>query len=442
MSGVFGFIGSGSAPAEVMTGLQNLSHRGQESWGIVSTMRGGSFLEVRQLGSVFQSVLPARLNFGMAAIGHVRYPTTGETTERNSQPIVGSFRKERIAVTHNGHIPRYRQLMEEFGSLFQTDIDTEVILHMIARSQGTDMIEKIYNTLTVLGRQSAFSMIILHNGNLIAARDPFGFRPLSIARRGEEDESSWAIASETCAFHGNLKWIGDVEPGQMTIFNGEDVAMRTFAEPNPHPCIVECLDYASPASTVFSVNSYEFRERIGQKLAQLETEKADVVVPIPRAAIPAASGFHHATGIPFKMAIVAIGEIGRIFVISTEKDRYSQAERKFQINGELLRGKEVFLIDSLLVRGSTALVLIPKLREAGATKVHLRLTAPPPRFPCLMGMAMAKPGELLAKNRTDEQLANLLGVDSFRYLTTTDLKDVAGRRFCDACLTGNYPFPV
>ncbi|MBP1750288.1 MAG: amidophosphoribosyltransferase, partial [Deltaproteobacteria bacterium] len=143
MSGVFGFIGSGSAPAEVMTGLQNLSHRGQESWGIVSTMRGGSFLEVRQLGSVFQSVLPARLNFGMAAIGHVRYPTTGETTERNSQPIVGSFRKERIAVTHNGHIPRYRQLMEEFGSLFQTDIDTEVILHMIARSQGTDMIEKI-----------------------------------------------------------------------------------------------------------------------------------------------------------------------------------------------------------------------------------------------------------------------------------------------------------
>ena len=228
----------------------------------------------------------------------------------------------------------------------------------------------------------------------------------------------------------------------MAIFNGEDVTTRSFAPPDPYPCIVECLDYASPASKVFSTNSYEFREKIGEKMAQLETEKADIVVPIPRAAIPAASGFHHATGIPFKMAIVAIGEIGRIFVISTEKDRYNQAERKFQINGELLKGKEVFLIDSLLVRGSTALVLIPKLREAGATKVHLRLTAPPPRFPCLMGMAMAKPGELLAKNRTDEQLKNLLGVDSFRYLTTTDLKDVAGRRFCDACFTGNYPFSV
>lgn len=442
MSGVFGFIGRGNAPAEVMTGLQNLSHRGQESWGIVSNTRGGSFIEVRQLGSVFQSIFPAKLNYGMAAIGHVRYPTTGETTERNSQPIVGSFRKERIAVTHNGHIPRYRQLMEEFGSLFQTDIDTEVILHMIARSHGADMIEKVYNTLSILGRQSAFSIIILHNGNLIAARDPFGFRPLSIARRGEEDDCAWAIASETCAFHGDLEWIGDVEPGQMAVFNGDSVATKSFAPPDPYPCIVECLDYASPASKVFSVNSYGFREEIGERLARMETEKADIVVPIPRAAIPAASGFHHITGIPFKMAIVAIGEIGRIFVISTEKDRYSQAERKFQINGDLLKGKEVFLIDSLLVRGSTALVLIPKLREAGATKVHLRLTAPPPRFPCLMGMAMAKPGELLAKNRTDEQLKNLLGVDSFRYLTTTDLKDVAGQRFCDACFTGNYPFPT
>ncbi len=442
MSGVFGFIGRGNAPAEVMTGLQNLSHRGQESWGIVSSMRGGQFVEYRQLGSVFQSVFPSRLNYGMTAIGHVRYPTTGETTERNSQPIVGSFKKERIAVTHNGHIPRYRQMMEEFGSLFQTDIDTELILHMIARSPGSDMFEKIENTLSILGDQSAFSLIILHNGNLIAARDPFGFRPLSIARRGDEDDCAWAIASETCAFHGDLEWIGDVEPGQMSIFDGDNVTTRSFARPNPHPCIVECLDFASPASTVFSTNCYDFREKIGQKLAQLETETADVVVPIPRAAIPAASGFHHATGIGFKMAIVAIGEIGRIFVISTEKDRYSQAERKFQINGELLKGKEVFLIDSLLVRGSTALVLIPKLREAGATKIHLRLTAPPPRFPCLMGMAMAKPGELLAKNRTDEQLKNLLGVDSFRYLSTTDIKDVAGTRFCDACFTGNYPFSV
>jgi amidophosphoribosyltransferase len=442
MSGVFGFIGRGNAPAEVMTGLQNLSHRGQESWGIVSSMRGGNFVEFRQLGSVFQSALPAKLNFGMAAIGHVRYPTTGETTERNSQPIVGNFKKERIAVTHNGHIPRYRQMMEEFGSLFQTDIDTELILHMIARSHGSDMFDKIQNTLNILGNRSAFSLIILHNGNLIAARDPFGFRPLSIARRGEDDDCAWAIASETCAFHGDLEWIGDVEPGQMAIFDGDEVTTRSFASPNPHPCIVECLDYASPASTVFSTNTYEFREKIGQKLAQLETEKADIVVPIPRAAIPAASGFHHATGIAFKMAIVAIGEIGRIFVISAEKDRYSQAERKFQINGELVKGKEVFLIDSLLVRGSTALVLIPKLREAGATKVHLRLTAPPPRFPCHMGMAMAKPGELLAKNRTDEQLKNLLGADSFRYLSPADLKDVAGTRFCDACFTGNYPFSV
>lgn len=425
-----------------MTGLQNLSHRGQESWGIVSVLRDGSFMEARGLGSIFQSSIPSRLNFGSAAIGHVRYPTTGKNTERNSQPIVGGFKKEKIAVAHNGHIPRYKQLMEEFGGLFQTEIDTELILQMIARSTGIDLIEKVHKTLSILGPQSAFSLIILHDGKLIAARDPFGFRPLSIARMGEEDDYSWAVASETCAFHGNLEWIGDVEPGQMIVLDGEHMQKIPFASPDPHPCIVECLDYASPASEVFSINAYQFREKIGVKLAQTEIETADIVVPIPRAAIPAALGFHDATGIPLKLAISAIGEIGRIFIISTEKDRFSQAERKFQINEELFKGKEVFLIDSLLVRGSTALVLIPKLREAGATKIHLRLTAPPPRYPCLMGMAMAKPGELLAKNRTDDQLKQLLGVDSFRYLTITELQDTVGTHFCDACFSGKYPFNV
>jgi len=442
MSGIFGFIGRGNAFVEVKTGLENLSHRGQESWGIVSGLRDGSFTEVRQLGSIFQSSPLGRFNFGSVAIGQVRYPTTGETTERNSQPIVGSFKKEKIAVVHNGHIPRYKKLMEELGSLFQTETDTEVILHMISRMEGADFLERTEKTLSILGRQAAFSIIILHGGNLIAARDPFGFRPLSIARRGEEGDYAWAIASETCAFHGQFEWIGDVEPGQMVVMDGEEMRTIAFASPHPHPCIVECLDYASPASQVFSRSSYEFREEIGAQLAKTETEKADIIVPIPRAAIPAALGFHDVMGIPFKVAISTIGEIGRIFIISTEKDRFDRAEKKFQINGELVTGKEVFLIDSLLVRGSTAMVLIPKLREAGATKIHMRLTAPPPRFPCLMGMAMAKPGELLARNRTDEQMKKLLGVDTFRYMGIEALKDLVGAQFCDACFTGQYPFSV
>jgi amidophosphoribosyltransferase len=442
MSGIFGFIGRGNAFIEVRTGLENLSHRGQESWGIVSGLRDGSFSEVRQLGSIFQSFPLNRLNYGSVAIGQVRYPTTGVTTERNTQPIVGSFKKERIAVVHNGHIPKYRQLMEEFGSLFQTETDTEVILQMIARTEGSDLLEKLEKTLSFLGKQAAFSIIILHNGKLIAARDPFGFRPLSIARRGDEGDYAWAVASETCAFHGQFEWIGDVKPGQMVVMDGEEMRAISFASPNPRPCIVECLDYASPASQVFSTSSYEFREKIGARLAKTETEKADIIVPIPRAAIPAALGFHHATGIPFKVAITTVGEIGRIFIISTEKDRFDQAEKKFQINGELVKGKEVFLIDSLLIRGSTAMVLIPKLREAGAKKIHMRLTAPPPRFPCLMGMAMANPGVLLATNRTDEQLRKLIGVDTFRYVRTEELRELMGTQFCDACFTGEYPFPA
>ncbi len=442
MSGVFGFIGKGNAFMEVMTGLENLSHRGQESWGIVSGLRDGSFSEVRRLGSIFESSPLSRFNFGAVAIGHVRASTAGKASERNSQPIVGSFKKEKIAVAHNGHIPKYKQLMEDLGGLFQTETDTEVILHMIARAEGSDFLEKTEKTLNLLGREAAFSIIILHNGSLIAARDPFGFRPLSLARRGEEGDYGWAIASETCAFHGKFEWIGDVEPGQMVVIDGEEMRASSFASPDPHPCIVECLDHASPASKVFSRSTYEFREKVGAKLAKRETQKADIIVPIPRAAIPAALGFHDATGIPFKEAISTVGEIGRVFIISKEKDRQEQAERKFQINGDLVKGKEIFLIDSLLVRGSTAMVLIPKLRQAGATKIHMRLTAPPPRFPCFMGMAMAKPGELLAENRTDEQLRKLIGADTFEYLGIEEMKDLMGTQFCDACFTGKYPFPV
>ncbi len=442
MSGIFGFIGRGNAFVEVKTGLENLSHRGQESWGIVTGLKDGSFSEVRKLGSIFQHSALSRPHYGSVAIGHVRYPTAGEASERNSQPIIGSSRKEKIAVVHNGHYPRYRQMMERLDGLFQTETDTEVILQMIARAEGADLLEKAKKTLSVLGRETAFSLIILHKGRLIAARDPFGFRPLSIGRRGEDGDYEWAVASETCAFRDRFDWIGDVEPGQMVVIDGDEAKAVTFAAARPRPCILECLDFASPASDVFSRNVYEFREKVGARLARGESQKADMIVPIPRAAIPGALGFHGATRIPYKEIINTVGEIGRIFIISKEKDRLERAEMRFQINREMVKGKEIILIDTILVRGSTTMVIIPKLRDAGAKKIHLRLTAPPPRFPCFMGMAMAKPGELLATNRTDEDLKNLLRVDTFRYLSTKELREFSGTDFCEACLSGVYPFPV
>jgi amidophosphoribosyltransferase len=441
MSGIFGFSGRSNAFVEVRSGLENLSHRGQESWGIVSGTRDGSLAEVRKKGSIFLSP-PDRPHYGSAAIGHVRYPTAGEASERNAQPIVGSFRKEKIALVHNGHIPRYRHLMEEVGGLFQTETDTEVILHLIARSEADDFVDKVSNALIKLGRDSSFSLIILRKGKLIAARDPYGFRPLSYARRGEDEDYEWAVASETCAFRDQFQYMGDVEPGQMIVVDKDGLKRISFATPSPRPCVLECIDFGSPASNIFSQNVYEFREKAGIKLAQDEKEKADLIVPIPRAAIPAALGFHGTTLIPFREAISTVGEIGRIFIISKEKDRIEKVEKKFQINRDLISGKEIFLIDTLLVRGSTTMVLIPKLREAGVQKIHLRIAAPPPRFPCHMGMAMAKPGELLGVNRDDEDLRKLLGVDTFRYLSVGELRGLSDVNFCDACLTGNYPFPV
>lgn len=441
MSGIFGFYGRGNAFTEVRSGLESLSHRGQESWGIVSGTKDSSFVEVRKMGSVFQSPLN-RMHYGSTAIGHVRYPTAGEASERNAQPIVGSFRKEKVALVHNGHIPRYRQYMEEMRGLFQTETDTEVILHLIARAEEPDFIEKVKNALSKLGRDSAFSLIFLHKGKLIAARDPFGFRPLSLGRRGEEEEYEWAIASETCAFRDQFEYFGDVEPGTMVIVDKDGSRTIPFASPHPRPCVLECIDFSSQASSVFSKNVYEFREQAGIRLAQGESEKADIIVPIPKAAIPAALGFHSVTAIPFRLAINTVGEIGRIFIISKEKDRLERVEKKFQINRELINGKDVCLIDNLLVRGSTTMVLIPKLREAGAKKIHVRLAAPPPRFPCYMGMAMAKPGELIGVNRDDEDLRKLLRADTFRYLKIEELRGLTEIDFCDACLTGKYPFSV
>lgn len=442
MSGIFGFIGRGNAFLEVKTGLENLSHRGQESWGIVTGFKDGSFSEIRKTGSIFKMPAMGRLHFGSLAIGHVRYPTAGETSERNSQPVIGSYGKEKIAIVHNGHVPRYRQMMEKIGGLFQTDIDTEVILQMIVRTEEHNVVDKTINTLSRLSGEAAFSLIILHHGKLIVARDPFGFRPLSLGRRGEDGFYEWAIASETCAFGDRFDWMGDVEPGQLLVLDGEEVHTFAFAAPNPRPCILECLDYASPASHVFSQNVYEFREKVGARLAQGETEQADMVVPVPRAAVPGALGFHNVSGISFKEPISTVGEIGRIFIVSKEKDRLDKMEKKFQINRETLKGKDIMLIDTLLVRGSTAMILIPKLRAAGVRNIHFRLTAPPPRFPCFMGMAMAKPGELLATNRSDDDLKKLVGADTFRYLKAEELHSLAGKDFCDACLTGNYPFQV
>jgi amidophosphoribosyltransferase len=381
MSGIFGFAGRGSAFLEVKTGLENLSHRGQESWGIVSGLKDGSFTEARRIGSIFHAPPLSRLHFGSIAIGHVRYPTAGEASERNSQPIIGSYGNEKISIVHNGHVPRYKQLMEKIGGLFQTETDTEVILQMIVRSEGDDPIDKIVNTLKLLSGEAAFSIIILHHGKLIAARDPFGFRPLSLGRRGEEGDYEWALASETCAFGDRFEWMGDIEPGQVVVIDGEEMQRFSFAKPNPRPCVLECLDYASPASHVFSENVYEFREKVGVRLAKEENVAADMIVPIPRAAVPGALGFHSVTGIPYKEVISTVGEIGRIFIISKEKDRLEKVEKKFQINRELVKGKEIMLIDTLLVRGSTAMILVPKLREAGAKKIHFRLTTPPPRFP-------------------------------------------------------------
>jgi amidophosphoribosyltransferase len=451
--GVFGVFGapagegtSSEAAKLTYLGLYALQHRGQESAGMVST--DGTELYARKGMGLVMDVFPAEVIAqlpGTAAIGHTRYSTAGDTTLVNAQPIVIDCNKGKLALGHNGNLTnanKWRRKLEHQGSIFQTTSDTEVIVHLVARSNARNLPAAIADALNQV--EGAYSLLLLTRDELYAIRDPRGFRPLNLGRVATATGHAWMVASETCAFDLlDAEYVREIEPGEMVRISKGGVESIHFAPEKPHQyCIFEHVYFARPDSVVFSRPVNESRERLGRLLAREHPVPADCVVPVPDSGVPAAIGYAHESGIPFRMALIRNHYIGRTFIQPVQAIRDFGVKLKLNPVRRMLEGQRVVLVDDSIVRGTTSRKIVRMVREAGATEVHVRISCPPTISPCYYGIDTPTREELIAAQKSLEEIRKFLGADSVGYLSLDGLRkaveDTAGR-FCSACFTGNYP---
>ena len=445
--GVFGVFGHPEAANLTYLGLYALQHRGQESAGIVAST-GNDLNLHRAMGEVEEIFQPGVLSKlkGSSSIGHTRYSTAGDKALLNAQPIMIDCNKGKVAVAHNGNLTNageWRRKLEHRGSIFQTNSDTEVIVHLIARSQARNFPAALGDALNQL--EGAYSLLVLTAEELYAVRDPRGFRPLALGKLKAPDGSeAWAVASETCAFDlMNAQYVREVEPGEMLRISKAGLEPIHFSPPKPHQfCIFEHVYFSRPDSTVFGRSVNESRERLGRLLAREHPAEADMVVPIPDSGVPAAIGFSLESGIPFRMGLIRNHYIGRTFIEPSQAIRNFGVKLKLNPVRNLIAGKRVVLVDDSIVRGTTSRKLVRMVREAGAKEVHMRISCPPTISPCYYGVDTPTREELIASSNTPEEICRYLGADSLGYLSLPGLRqavnDTAGD-FCTSCYTGVYP---
>jgi len=423
-------------------GLYALQHRGQESAGIVST-DGQELYAEKGMGlveEVFPGEVLARLS-GEAAIGHTRYSTAGDTSLNNAQPIVIDCNKGKLALAHNGNLTNateWRRKLEHRGSIFQTTSDTEVIVHLIARSAARNLSGALGDALNQL--EGAYSLVLLTRDELYAIRDPRGFRPLALGKLGE----AWIVASETCALDLlGAEYVREVEPGEMVRISRAGAEPIRFAPSKPHQfCIFEHVYFARPDSLVFGRPVNQSREMLGRLLAQEHPAPADIVVPVPDSGVPAAIGYAHESKIPFCMGLIHNHYIGRTFIEPVQDIRDFSVKLKLNPVRGLLEGKRVVLVDDSIVRGTTSRKIVRMVHEAGAREVHMRISCPPTISPCYYGVDTPTREELIAAVRSQEEIREFLGADSLGYLSLASMRraveDTEGK-FCTSCYTGAYP---
>jgi amidophosphoribosyltransferase len=445
--GVFGVYGHPEASNLTYLGLYALQHRGQESAGIVAST-GSDLNQYRAMGEVeeiFQPNVLAKLK-GASAIGHTRYSTAGDKALLNAQPIMIDCNKGKIAVAHNGNLTNaleHRRRLEHRGSIFQTNSDTEVIVHLIARSQARNFSAALGDALNQV--EGAYSLLVLTPEEMYAVRDPRGFRPLALAKMNTVDgNEAWAVASETCAFDLiNAEYVRDVEPGEMLRISRAGIESIHFSAPKPHQyCIFEHVYFARPDSTVFGRSVNESREMLGRLLAREHPVEADMIVPIPDSGVPAAIGYCLESKIPFRMGLIRNHYIGRTFIEPSQAIRNFGVKLKLNPVRNLVAGKRVVLVDDSIVRGTTSRKLVRLMREAGAKEVHMRISCPPTISPCYYGVDTPTKEELIASATSPEEIRKYLGADSLGYLSLAGLRqavnDTEGK-FCTSCYTGVYP---
>jgi amidophosphoribosyltransferase len=441
--GVVGVVDRPEAANLAYLGLYALQHRGQEGAGIAST-DGESLISHRGLGlvaDVFDEDVIRRLD-GNCAIGHNRYSTTGQTLLRNTQPFVVEYAEGSLAVAHNGNFVNaasVRRRLEEAGSIFQSSVDTEVLVHLIAASKKTTLLDRAIDAMSQV--EGAYSVLFQSTDQLIAARDPHGFRPLVL---GSFEGGGYVVASETCALDlMEADYVREVEPGEVLHFHdGTFTSIRPFASVPRHACVFEYVYFARPDSVIFDHNVYEIRKELGRQLARESAVDADIVIPVPDSGVPAALGYSEEAGVPFEMGLIRNHYVGRTFIEPTDSIRHFGVKVKLNAQRDVLKGKRVVVVDDSIVRGTTSRKIVGMIRAAGAKEVHFRVSAPPTIRSCYYGVDTPTADELVANKKNPSELQDYILADSLAYLSQEGLYAFEGGKekgFCDACFTGNYP---
>ncbi|MCM8762783.1 MAG: amidophosphoribosyltransferase [Candidatus Omnitrophica bacterium] len=442
--GLFGIFGHRDASKITYLGLYALQHRGEESCGIVSGDGKRMYLwrDMGLVADVFNehnlSALPGRL-----AIGHTRYSTTGSSVLKNAQPLLIDCLKNSIAIAHNGNLVNsvvLRQALEKTGSIFQTTCDSEIIVHLMARSREKTFVRRLISSLKKI--KGAYSLLLATEDQIIGVRDPYGFRPLCLGKL----DNAWCLASESCAFDLiGARLVRDIRPGEIVFINKAGV--RSFepkelkASHHAH-CIFEHVYFARPDSIIFGETVHLVRKKLGQRLAQEHPVDADIVVPVPDSGTSSALGYSYASGIPLDWGVIRNHYVGRTFIQPTQQIRDLGVKIKFNILRDVVKDKRVVIVDDSIVRGTTSKKRIRNFRQAGAREIHLRISCPPHKFPCLYGIDFHRPDELIANRYSLEDIKKFLDVDSLGYLSLegmlTCLK-YPKSDYCTACWTGDYP---
>lgn len=446
--GVFGIYGHSEAAALTALGLHALQHRGQEAAGIVS-YDGRHFHSHKGMGKVgdnFSSEKVISSLKGSAALGHNRYATTGGTVLRNVQPIFADLANGGLAVAHNGNLTNAatvrKQLVME-GSIFQSTMDTEVIIHLVANSKKIKVVDRVVDAMNkIIG---AYSLVAVTSKKMIGMRDPHGVRPLVLGKL----DKAYIITSETCALDIiGAKFVRDVKPGEVIVIDENGLTSLTpFNNPAPRFCIFEHIYFARPDSVIENRSVYEVRKSIGRQLALEDPIEVDAIIPVPDSGTPAAIGYSEQSGIPFELGIIRNHYVGRTFIEPTDQIRHLGVKLKHNANRAMIAGKRVLLVDDSIVRGTTSTKIVQMVREAGATEVHMRIASPPTTHSCFYGVDTPSRQKLLAAQHDLEGMRKFIGADSLSFISLNGLytamgeesRNTAQPQYCDACFTGDYP---
>lgn len=441
--GIFGIYGHPEAANLTYLGLYALQHRGQESCGIVSSDGRGlhSHKSMGLVADVFGDQEIFRKLPGSAAIGHVRYSTTGDSAIKNVQPIMVDYSRGAIAVAHNGNLVNAQLIKDEleaWGSIFQTTMDTEVILHLLATSKQSSLEDRIVDALHRI--KGAYCLLFITETRMVAARDPHGFRPLCLGKLGD----GWVVASESCALDLiEAEFIREIEPGEVVVITKDGItSLFPHKKIEPAPCIFEFVYFARPDSYIFGKNVYTVRKEFGRQLAREHQVDADIVIPVPDSGVPAALGYAQEAGIPFELGLIRNHYIGRTFIEPQQSIRHFGVKIKLNPVRDILEGKRVVVVDDSIVRGTTSRKIVKMVRNAGAKEVHVRISSPPTSYPCYYGIDTPTRKELISSSHTIDEIRKYITADSLGYLSEEGLLEAVGTGkspYCKACFSGGYP---